>query len=55
MPGPQKKYVKKLRTPVTEKQERHLQFRAVGGNTSVAAVLRHLIDEDIRKEKDNGR
>ena len=47
---PTKQFGKRLRTPVTPEQERHLQFRAVAGNTSVAAILRHLIDEDIRKE-----
>jgi len=52
--GPVKEFNSEIRADLTDAQHLHLQMRAVAENISVAAVLRHLINKDM-KEEANGK
>lgn len=51
---PTKQFDKRMRTPITREHERHLEYRALVGGTSIAAVVRYLIDKDMKEAKANG-
>jgi hypothetical protein len=52
MAGRPKEFDGIIKTPTTQAQRRHLEMRAVAANDSVAAVVRHLIDQDMRRVKE---